>query len=210
MPDYKKLRQAHSSPLPIKPTEIFARLVKPDYIRDLSPAQAEVVDRWFESRESRDIILKLNTGAGKTLVGLLAAKSTMNEKGGPVLYLCPNRQLVDQTIAKAKEVRIDAEPYIPGQQLPWRFISGDAIMVASYAALFNGRSKFGVEGSTDYVSVQMIIVDDAHVELSDLRDQFTLRFAQDNADDRVVYDELLTVLRPYFVQTSKPGLLRTS
>ena len=51
-----------------------------------------------------DAIVKLHTGGGKTLVGLLIALSSMEEKKGPVLYLTPTTQLVEQTIEKAKEM----------------------------------------------------------------------------------------------------------
>ncbi|MCL5258335.1 MAG: DEAD/DEAH box helicase [Firmicutes bacterium] len=208
MPDYGKLREARKSPPPKRPSDIFARLVKPSHIRDLSPAQAEVLDEWYNRRDKRDIVLKLNTGAGKTLVALLAAQSTMNEIGGLVIYLCPNNQLVDQTIVKAQEVGIETERYVRGQAFARRFLSGEAIMVATYAALFNGHSRFGVEGDLEYVRASLVILDDAHVELSDLRDQFTLRFSADSKkeEERRAYAELICLLRPYFMQAGKPGL----
>lgn len=205
MPDYEKLRQAHTNPRPIEPLDIFARLVKPDDIRDLSPAQAEVLESWFKRRNERDIVLKLNTGAGKTLIGLIAARSTMNEKGGSVLYLCPDKQLVDQTLGDAADVRIAAERYVSGNPLPPRFLSGEAILVATYAALFNGYSKFGVEGKINYTRVSMVILDDAHVELADLRDRFTVKFSSREEEQAEVYNELVALLRPYYRDT-KPGL----
>ena len=59
-------------------------------------------------------MLKLHTGGGKTLVGLLMAQSTMSETKESVLYLAPTRQLVNQTIEKAKQLGISAVPYNPG------------------------------------------------------------------------------------------------
>lgn len=207
MPDYGKLREAGKSQKPTLPSDIFARLVKPPHIRDLSRAQAEVLDKWYERRNSRDVVMKLNTGAGKTLVGLIAAQSTMNEIRGRVLYLCPNTQLVEQTIAKAAEVKLRTEQYKPGEgALPPRFVSGDAILVATYAALFNGKSLFGVENDAEYTRVGLLVLDDAHVELSDLRKQFTLRFSADSLKEGGAYEELIDLLRPYFLQTGKPGL----
>jgi CRISPR/Cas system-associated endonuclease/helicase Cas3 len=46
----------------------------------------------------------MNTGGGKTLVGLLIAQSIVNEIKGRVLYVCPNNQLVEQTIARSHEI----------------------------------------------------------------------------------------------------------
>ncbi|MCS4570261.1 hypothetical protein FZ989_07420 [Clostridium perfringens] len=44
----------------------------------------------------------MNTGAGKTLVGLLMLQSSLNEGVGPAVYICPNLQLVDQVIENSK------------------------------------------------------------------------------------------------------------
>jgi hypothetical protein len=68
----------------------------------------------------------------------------MNE---PVLYLAPTTQLVNQTLEKAKALGIAAVPYQKGEPLDDAFVNGKAIMVATYKALFNGKSKFGVRGS---------------------------------------------------------------
>lgn len=61
----------------------------------------------FERRKEQDLIVKLHTGGGKTLVGLLIAKSILNELKSPILYLCPTKQLVQQTLDKAREYYID-------------------------------------------------------------------------------------------------------
>mgnify|MGYP001101382302 CR=1 FL=1 len=91
-------------------------------------------------------MIKLNTGGGKTLVGLLIAQSIINESGGPVLYLTPTTQLMEQTINKAKEYGLQAVPYVPGQDLDEAFLSGRSIMVSTYRALFNSQSRFGISG----------------------------------------------------------------
>ena len=53
----------------------------------------------------RDIVIKLNTGGGKTLVGLLIAQAIINERQGPVLYLCPTGQLQGQNLGAVSTVR---------------------------------------------------------------------------------------------------------
>src|ERR1700739_2867704 len=102
MVDFEKLRTKKKTVEPVDPLEIFRRLPKPPGINDLYTSQAEVLQTWFEKRDTRDVILKLHTGGGKTLVGLLMAQSTLNEISEPVLYLTPTQQLVNQTLAKAK------------------------------------------------------------------------------------------------------------
>ena len=95
-------------------------------------------------------MIKLHTGGGETLVGLLIAQSTLNEKGEPVLYLTPTVQLMNQALAKAKEYGLPAVPYATGREpLPDAFTNGQAVLVATYNALFNGISKFGVSGTND-------------------------------------------------------------
>ena len=201
MPDFKRLRAEQSSPRSAYPRDIFNRLVKPAHMRDLLPGQIEVLDNWYKSRDQKDNILKQNTGGGKTLVGILIAQSTMIEKGGRVLYLCPNKQLVDQTIKSAAEVGIAAEPYIAGQKLSPRFLSGEAMMVASYAALFHGKSRFGVLRDPSYISVSALILDDAHVELASLRDAFTVCIRGDQEQTKDSYERLAAMLMPAFEAT---------
>lgn len=89
MVDFKKLREAKAKPKPINPREIFNALPKPPGINDLYASQAEVLDNWFARRTDKDVVVKLHTGGGETLVALLMAQSVMNEIGEPVRYLAP-------------------------------------------------------------------------------------------------------------------------
>src|ERR1700704_5756622 len=111
MVDFKKLRESKAKPSPQKPRDIFNSLPKPPGINDLYASQAEVLDSWFARRTDKDIVVKLHTGGGKTLVALLMAQSTMNETGQPVLYLAPTTQLVGQVLDKSREYGIAAVPY---------------------------------------------------------------------------------------------------
>ena len=89
MVDFDKLRTKKKTVNVIEPSEIFRRLPKPAGINDLYTSQAEVLQSWFERRKEKDVVLKLHTGGGKTLVGLLIGQSTLNETKEPVLYLAP-------------------------------------------------------------------------------------------------------------------------
>ena len=117
MVDFDKLRTAKKKTKAIDPREIFRRLPKPAGINDLYTSQTDVLNAWFEKRTQRDTVLKLHTGGGKTMVGLLMAQSTMNETGESVLYLAPTRQLVNQTLEKAHALGIPAVPYVRKQDL---------------------------------------------------------------------------------------------
>jgi replicative superfamily II helicase len=79
-------------------------LPKPSGINDLYASQAEVLDAWYLRQGEKDVVVKLHTGGGKTLVALLIAQSVMNETGEPVLYLAPMNQLVEQVFERARSM----------------------------------------------------------------------------------------------------------
>ena len=203
MVDFDKLRSKKQKPKAIDPIEIFRRLPKPPGINDLYTSQAEVLQAWFEKRATRDVILKLHTGGGKTLVGLLLAQSTLNETSEPVLYLTPTQQLVTQTLEKAKAHGVPAVPYKTGQPLHDDFINAKAVMVATYKALFNGRSKFGVRGLSQPRKAAAVILDDAHVAFSVVRDSFTLEV--DSSDECQRYESLTGLFRRAFKNIDRLG-----
>ncbi|WP_110381799.1 DEAD/DEAH box helicase [Nitrosomonas ureae] len=203
MVDFDKLRTQKKKPKVIEPTEIFRRLPKPPGINDLYTSQAEVLNAWFLRRMERDIVVKLHTGGGKTLVGLLMAQSTLNETSEPVVYLTPTVQLVKQTLEKAKALGIHVVPYERGQALNDDFVNAKAIMVGTYKALFNGKSKFGLRGDPHPQRVGAVILDDAHAAFSVVRESFTLEVDADNDRDR--YESLAGLFRNAFKQTDKLG-----
>ncbi len=203
MVDFDKLRSRKKKPKVIEPSEIFRRLPKPPGINDLYTSQAEVLSSWFDRRHERDVAVKLHTGGGKTLVGLLMAQSTLNETGEPVLYLTPTVQLVNQTLEKAKLHGISAVPYQTGHPLDDNFVNGNAVMVGTYKALFNGRSKFGVRGAGRPQPVSAVILDDGHVAFSVVRESFTLKVNEEEDRDR--YDSLAGLFRKAFKDIDRLG-----
>ena len=91
MVDFKKMAASQNPTLRIKPDEIFDRLPKPQSFDDLHSSQAEVLDAWFSNRNKKDTVIKLNTGGGKTLIGLLIALSSARElKRGAFILLTTN------------------------------------------------------------------------------------------------------------------------
>ncbi|NDW22136.1 DEAD/DEAH box helicase [Alteromonas hispanica] len=125
------------------------------------PVQNTILDEWFSDRkDQRDVILKLPTGEGKTLIGLLILQSKINQKKGSCLYVCPNKYL-------AAQVRIQADEFgiqhcdITAHGLPEDFINGEKILITHAQTIFNGRSaNFGI--GRDSVEVENILLDDAH------------------------------------------------
>lgn len=203
MVDFNKLKTKKKKGKAIEPSEIFRRLPKPPGINDLYTSQAEVLHAWFENRQVRDTVLKLHTGGGKTLVGLLMAQSTLNETSEPVLYLASTVQLVNQTVDKAKAIGINAVAYERGRPLNDDFVNANAIMIGTYKALFNGRSKFGLRGDALPQKASAVILDDAHAAFSVVRESFTLDIKSEEDRDR--YESLAGLFRKAFKETDKIG-----
>jgi replicative superfamily II helicase len=203
MVDFKKLRSKDHSINIIDPIEIFRRLPKPQGINDLYFSQAEVLNSWITRKNDKDIVIKLHTGGGKTLVGLLIAQSSMNELKKPALYLTPNNQLVAQTIKKANEIGIQAVPYTKGEPLNNDFTNSKALMVASYQALFNGRSKFGVRNVGSPQEIGCIVLDDAHTSFQIVRESFTFELSV--VSNREIVNTITGLFRQSFDEIDKLG-----
>jgi hypothetical protein len=155
----------------LRPRDIYAGLASRPwpYLRH---EQGEVLDKWFDRREQRDVVIKQNTGGGKTAVGLLIAQSTLNEGIGKAVYLTPDNYLVKQVREEAARLSIATtdDPYDPA------FLTAQAVLVTNYQKLLNGRSAFGVVGDgKEPVDLGIVVVDDAHAALARTEDQFRLR-----------------------------------
>jgi hypothetical protein len=151
-----------------------------------------VLDAWFASRNARDTVVKMNTGAGKTLVGLLMLQSSLNEGVGPALYLCPKDQLVEQVIARAQECNIPTVTY-DGDYLPTEFTNSKAILVTHFQNFFNGMSRFGVIGGRHLpAKLGCLLVDDAHSCLALAREQSSISFPRTHN----AYQQLFDLFRP--------------
>ena len=198
--DFNKLRAAKKQPPVIDPVEIFRRLPRKADVKDLYGSQSEVLNAWYSDRAKPDHVVKLHTGGGKTLVGLLIAQSILNELSEPVVFLCPNNYLVTQTFRKAAEYSIPAVQY--DKPFPDDFVNAKSVMVANYAHLFNGLSKFGIQGK-EVLKLGGIIVDDAHVGASILRDQFSIRLTREAPGE--AYATLTGMFRLAFKEVGQLG-----
>lgn len=177
MIDFGELLNKLDDELPIFPKEIFESNIRKDKFSYLRGDQEKVLEQWFNNRDSsQDTIVKMNTGGGKTTVGLLQLQSSLNEGKGPALYLCLNNQLINQVIRDAKDLGIKYAVIDGSNELPLDFLNGEAILVTTFQKLFNAKSIFGIRGDTsrEVVDVGVILVDDAHAALSKAREAFTL------------------------------------
>jgi replicative superfamily II helicase len=156
----------------LDPIALYETLDRASDKGELRRAQEAILKRWHaEYRTQKDVVLKLHTGQGKTLIGLLILQSKLNENGGPAVYLCPNTFLIRQTCEQAKQFGVRyclAEPDLPAD-----FIDGKSLLITSVQKLFNGLTKFRL-GSRS-VPVATLVMDDSHACVEDIREQLTIR-----------------------------------
>ena len=174
MIDFEKMLEEEVREKPINPLEIFQGSIRNEEYEYLRGVQEHVLEAWYEQRDQRDVIVKMNTGSGKTLVGLLMLQSCLNEDLGPAIYLCLDKQLVEQVVGVANACGIQNVTFEEGY-IPTEFLNSEAILIATFDKLVNGRSVFGVKGTYKYeIPIGSLLVDDAHSCLKRARQAFTI------------------------------------
>ena len=139
----------------------------------------------------------MNTGAGKTVVGLLCLQSCLNEDIKPAVYVAPDRFNTEQVIREARDLGIA----VTEDERDTEFLSGRAILVVNIFKLINGRSVFGVGNRK--IPLGAIVVDDAHACLTTASEQFSLRVDSKSA----AYDQLLHLFEADLKAQSASGFL---
>jgi len=166
----KKLEDSTPKELNFEPIELFQTLFHKEGYAYLRGIQEEVLTSWHSIRDQRDVLCKMNTGSGKTLVSLLMLYSKMVEGVGPSLYLCPDKQLLEQTRKQALLYGIPICEIEEGNQFPNDFLNSSSILLCTFQKMFNSRSIF----ERDNIEVGSIVLDDAHVCLDIAREATTI------------------------------------
>ncbi len=186
--DFKKLNTGKSADTIFDPQKIFHALPAKDkkytYLRDV---QGEVLSAWLSRRNEKDLVVKMNTGSGKTVVGLLMLKACLNEDQGPAVYIVPDKYLTEQVLKEAKSLGIEAVDEITNP----RFMQGKAIFVTNIRTLINGMSKFGVGREGAKIEIGSIIIDDAHACMAIVEQQFCLNIPNTHE----IYTSLLALFK---------------
>ena len=178
MVDFKKRLSGNKVLAPTDPVALYDTLDRTHDKGPLRPAQQAVLTEWYASRrEQRDVIVKLHTGQGKTLVGLLMLQSRLNDSKGPAVYLCPDNFLIAQTCDQARQFGI--KTCIADPDLPEDFHNSKAILVTSVQKLFNGLTKFGI--NRESIDVGTLLMDDAHACSDSIREQCRIRIPREDA-----------------------------
>lgn len=178
MIDFRKRLAVIQTKKPTDPVALYDTLDRASDKGPLRPAQSAILKEWHETRRNeKDIILKLHTGQGKTLIGLLMLLSKLNELAEPAIYLCPNNFLIDQTCLQAKQFGIrHCTPNEDGS-LPEDFLNGRSILITSVQKMFNGRTKFHLDAQS--IPVSYVLMDDAHACIDTIREAFNIRLTSD-------------------------------
>ena len=171
---------------PINPIDIFRLLPRKDpkytYLWDV---QSDVLKQWYELRDQNELVIKMNTGSGKTLVSLLILQSYLNQRKGPVVYVVPDNYLLSQVSAEAKKLGINITENPDAD-----FLRQRAIFIVNIHRLFNSKSIFGVN-SVSGNQAGVFLIDDAHACIDKLEEQFTIIISTKKQKQK--YDQLLSI-----------------
>lgn len=183
--DFDRLLRDSERPALLEPRELYASLPEKaegyGYLRDV---QGQVLTTWHQRRGERDLIIKVNTGAGKTIDGLVILQSYLNQGHGPALYVAPTPYLAEQVREEAKRIGIATvnDPDLP------KYLASEAIAVVNIWKLFNGRSVFRDSRSPKApVPIGSVVIDDAHAALSTARASLSISVP----NNHTVFGELL-------------------
>jgi hypothetical protein len=199
--DFGKILSQQKTAAPLEPRELWASLPEKakgyGYLRDV---QGQVLAAWYERRHERDLVLKVNTGGGKTIDGLIILSSYLNAGEGPALYVTPDKYLAHQVRAEASRLGL---PTVDDPDSP-RYLRGEAIAVANIHKLVNGRSVFAsARASGAPAPIGSVVIDDAHAAVATTRAQFSIRLEREHP----AFGELLALFRDDLEVQSPNGLL---
>ncbi len=178
--DFSRLTSSGAIAHITEPATLFDALPnKADGYGYLRAVQKTVLDAWSVRRDERDVVIKTNTGGGKTIVGLLMLQCCLHEKKGPALYLAPDPHLAQRVCDEAANLGLA----VVTDPQAGRFFSGDAICVTTMRTLVNGKTRFGLAGpgGRQPIRVGSIVIDDAHAALALTEQDTQLRIPSDHA-----------------------------
>lgn len=195
--DFSKLGKARKSSEPGTLLELFDQLDRKASHNSLRPVQIEALNGLQAKIAERDVLLKVSTGSGKTVVGLVFAEFMRRRyPGEPVVYLCPTHQLVDQVLQGAAAIGVNAEAY-PTEGVPLDGFAGKAVLICTYDRLFNARSAF----NSRRIVPSALILDDVHAGTDRIRQKYTVSVPG------AAYDRIRGIFRP-ICEASDPAIWR--
>ena len=152
----------------------------------------------------RDVALQLPTGSGKTLVGLLIAEWRRRKFEERVVYLCPTKQLVNQTVEQAQEkYGIDVNGFTGSKRSypvaeKADYTTGAKVAITTYSSLFNISPFFN--------KPDIVIIDDVHVAENYIAEMWSLKIPANDEAHAELYSAIVSLLRPHLTPQSHTRL----
>lgn len=183
---FKKKLEAKKKPeLPIDPIDLYQSLYHMDGYSYLRGIQEEVLQIWHTRRNEKEILCKMNTGSGKTLVSLIMLYSKIIEGVGTAVYVCPNNYLLEQAKKQAELYGIPVCEITNTNDFPTDFTNCKSILLCNFHKLFNAKSIF----NRDHIDIGSIVIDDAHTCLDIARQNTTLEISNKHE----IFDRLIAL-----------------
>lgn len=174
MIDFTKKIPAASRSKQTAPVLLYDDLDRKATAGPLRPVQNEVLTEWYNNRfENKDVIVKLHTGEGKTLIGLLMLQSRLNAGKGPALYVCPTKQLASQTYKDAIKFGVPSILDQGGTDIPEDVLESKKIWITYVQRVFNGRTKLGLDNAG--TAIGTMVIDDSHACIESIRSATSIR-----------------------------------
>lgn len=172
MIDFTTLAKSTSATPPESILGTFQRLDRQVSHVELRPSQIRTLEVLSARISERDLVVKLNTGGGKTTIGLLYLKHLMDKYREPVAYLVPNVQLAGQVLSEADNIGLPAFPWKGGESHPPEAaLRSEGVIVCTYDKFFNGRSTFARQRLTPCA----VVFDDVHAGIESIKAQYSAR-----------------------------------
>lgn len=204
MVDFKKKIALKSKSKITNPIDLYNTLDRKSIAGPLRPVQEYALDEWYSNRkDERDLIVKLHTGEGKTLIGLLMLQSALNLGEGPCIYVCPNIYLVEQVCGEAEKFGIPFCIIDNHNLIPNEFLSAEKILITHAHKIFNGKSIFGI--GNNCIKAGTIVLDDSHACIDVLKNSFTITISREN--NEAIYNKILTLFSDDLIEQGEGSYL---
>ena len=158
-------------------------------IKGIIDYQSEIIDNYMKNGyDKENIALELPTGSGKTLIGLVIGEFRRRKNKEKVVYLCPNKQLVNQVVNQASLKYGIKTIGLTGKQKDYdpiessKYMRAECIAVTTYSALFNNNSFFK--------NADIIIFDDAHSAEDFIGSNWSVEIKNDD-NNRILFSMLV-------------------
>ncbi|MBC8137885.1 MAG: DEAD/DEAH box helicase family protein, partial [Fibrella sp.] len=180
-------------PVPDSPEQILLDLPRRK-IPGVLLHQGEIIKTYVsQAVDTPDVALQLPTGSGKTLVGLLIAEWRRRKFRERVLFLCPNKQLVNQVVEQANDLYGLTVHGFTGKSSGFdpvakaEYGGAERLGVTTYSALFNTNPFFN--------NPDLIVVDDAHAAENYIAKLWTFVIERRNPEHQAIHAAVASIIR---------------